>query len=173
MKILILNAIKEWILQKYNFDVWKEIAIKSELNVEKFQHAESFYTDERFTRMVGNMAEILRQNRMEMVNEFIQFWMIDFAPKVYQYYLKKFDTAKDVILGILHLNSDLCRLMPNNYLASVDFQEISTSTISVIYPSEKSLVDIIAILRGLNQYFKTKFTINKINPHSIQIIFEK
>lgn len=173
MKVLILNAIKEWLLQKYSFEVWKEIAVKSELNIEKFQHAESFYTDERFTRMVGYMADTLRQNRLQMVNDFIQFWMVDFAPKVYQYYLKKFSNAKDVILGILRLNNDLCRLMPNDYMSAVDFQEISTSTISVIYPSEKSLVDIIAVLRGLNQYFDTKFTINKINPHSIQIIFEK
>jgi hypothetical protein len=173
MKILILNALKEWILKAFSPEKWKEIAESSGLGVEQFREGDKVFSDDRFALLVANLSHLLDMAETEVVEQFVHYWMTDFAPRIYSYYLKKSATAKEFVLGIFQMNNLLCKLFPNNHLSKVDYQEIDRYTLTAVYPTEKALVDIVAILRGVNQQFTDRFTIRKINPHSVEIMFEK
>ncbi|NPV02996.1 MAG: hypothetical protein HPY53_16605 [Brevinematales bacterium] len=173
MKILILNALKEWILKAFSEDTWKEIAESSGLGVEQFREGDKVFSDDRFALLLAKMVKLLNLEEAEIIDQFVHYWMTDFAPRIYSYYLKKSATAKEFVLGIFQMNNLLCKLFPNKHLSMVDYQEIDRKTLAAVYPSEKALVDIVAILRGVNAQFTDRFTIRKINPHSVEIKFEK
>ena len=173
MKILLLNALKEWIINKFGQDKWKEIAESSGLGVEQFKEGDKVFSDDRFALLISNIANLLQIDEHEIIDLFVNYWMTDFAPRVYTFYLKKSTTAKEFILGILQMNNLLCKVSPNKHLSKVDYQEIDRHTLTAVYPNEKALVDLVAILRGVNMQFTDRFTIRKINPHSVEIKFEK
>jgi hypothetical protein len=173
MKILVLNAIKEWIVKKFGEDKWREIAEKVGLGVEQFNPQDNYFSDDRFATLIPTICSSLSLDDRQFIAEFIEYWVTDFAPRVYRFYIKKSNTAKEFVIGIFKMNNYVCKMFPNTVMTKVDYQEISRNTITAVYPSEKSLVDIIAVLRGSAHFFADKFTIKKINPHSVQIKFEK
>lgn len=173
MQILILNALKEWILKTFNENMWEEIAKISGIGVEQFRQADSHLTDNRFAKLLANMCSVLVMEEEDLIADFMHYWATDFAPRVYRFYIKKSETAKDFILGIFKVNNYVCKLFPNKILSKVDYQEINENSVTAVYPSEKSLVDIIAVLRGSANFFNDKFTIKKLNPHSVEIRFER
>jgi hypothetical protein len=173
MKILILSALKEWIIRKFSPDKWKEVAEETGLGEEQFTQQAHYLSDDRFNMVVAKVCKILNLDQNQLNNEFTEYWMTDFAPRIYNYLIKKSSTIKDFVLGIFKLTNDVCKLFPNKNLTKVDFSETDHNSVTAIYPSEKVLVDIVAVLRGAAMFFPDKFNIRKINPHSVEIMFIK
>ncbi len=173
MKILILSALKEWIIRMFSPEKWKEVAESTGLGVEQFTQQAHYLSDDRFNMVINNICKILNLDVNQLNNEFVGYWQTDFAPRIYNYLIKKSNTIKDFVLGIFKLNNDICKLFPNKSMTKIDFSETDRNSVTAVYPSEKTLVDIVAVLRGAAMFFPDKFNIRKINPHSVEIVFIK
>lgn len=176
MRIIILTAIKEWIINKINFGakMWQEIAEATGFGVNKFNNQDSYASIERFQGLFKQICIKLGMLNDDFVNQFLQYWLTDFAPRLYQSLTQQTKTARDFILNFNRLNSELINFFPRSKLLSkVDLKEPNSNTLIASYASEKSLVDIIGILRGVSGYFSDSYTIKKISPTSIEITFQK
>lgn len=173
MKIIILTALKDWIINKFNIEKWKIIAEAIGIGVDRFNNQDSFLSDDRFRKLISQIILTLDLQESVFVENFIQYWMTDFAPRLCQLLTKKSNSTKEFLINIIKVNNELCRLIPNKFLAKIDLQEMDGYTLTAIYASEKSLVDIVALLRGVSNIFSDTFTLKKINPHSVEIKFEK
>lgn len=173
MKILILNALKEWIIKTFGPEKWKQIAEETGIGVEQFTQQAQFLSDDRFKRVVEKACKVLSIDINQMNNDFANYWMTDFAPRIYNYLIKKSNTIKEFVMGIFKLNNDMCKLFPSRVMSLIDFSETVSGSMTAVYPSEKTLVDIVAVLRGAAMFFPDKFNIRKINAHSVEILFLK
>jgi len=173
MKLLIISAIKDWIVSKFGTEMWTAVAEKLGLGNQTFNAQDIHMTDARFNSFVETILTLASLDMREFKSLFLGYWMTDFAPRVYQSYLKKITTTKEFLVSIIKLNNELCRLLPNDSLAKVELQSLSDSSLTLIYASEKSLVDVVALLRGASTYFNDTYQLKKINAHSVELKFEK
>lgn len=171
-RIIVLNAIKDWINKEYSYENWKEVAEQTGIGVEYFTQQAQYITDDRFSILVQTICSVLKMDEHELSREFVHYWQTDFAPKVYNFMIKKSETIKDFVRGIMGISNDIAHLFPHGSMTKVDFSETPSGSISAVYPTEQALVDIIAVLRGASMFFPQKFQIRKINAHSVEIFFE-
>jgi len=173
MKLIILKAIKNWIITTFGTVKWDKIARETGLNADEFREQDTYFSNDRFTMLVAQIAGFTDMKIPQINEEFVHYWMTDFAPKVYHFIIQRSSNAKAFILSVFKLNNDICTQFPNNMINIIDYQEIDATTISAVYPKEQNLVDIISVLRGSAHFFSDKFNITKLNSKSVSINFEK
>ncbi len=173
MKLIILKAIKNWIITKFGTVKWDKIARETGLNADEFREQDTFFSHDRFIKLIEQISGFTKLKIPEINEEFVHYWMTDFAPKVYHFLIQRSSNAKQFILSVFKLNNDICAQFPNKLISKIDYSNIDEQTISAIYPKEQTLVDIISVLRGSAHFFTDKFTITKINSNSVSINFEK
>lgn len=172
MKVLILTALKEWIIKNYGPEKWDDIGEGTGLGAEEFTKQAHYINQDRFGMARKYILNALMTDELTLNKELADYWMTDFAPRIYNHLIKRSETMKDFIMGTMQMNNDFCTFFPNAKMAKIDFSQTGSKSISAIYPSENTLVDLIGVLRASSTFFPQKFNIRKINPHSIEIIFE-
>jgi hypothetical protein len=176
MKIIFLTAIKEWIINKnrFGFNHWKDIAEEMGMGVDKFSNQDNFSSVERITRMYKIISGKLNIKEADFKQQFLEFWMTDFAPRLYQSYAKQTKNAKDLIKNIIAVNNEFYNILPDNaYVQKINLSETDDNALVINFTTEKSLIDIIGILRSVSSYYNETFNIKKLDPHKIEIKFEK
>ncbi|MFN3659818.1 MAG: heme NO-binding domain-containing protein [Brevinematales bacterium] len=171
MKILLLKALKSWILSKYGETAWKNVATAAGVGVQEFNNQDYHMTSDRLKRFLGIIHEILDISEADFKNGFVTYWLTDFSPLLYQTYLQKCHTSKELLVNIINTNNMLCEVLPNSLISRIDVRETSTNTLSLVYAHEKALVDIIAILRSAAKVYNDGFSVRKINQNSTEIRF--
>ncbi len=176
MKVIYLTAIKEWLSNKYNFgfNIWKELAEEMGIGVDSFRNQDNYISFQRLKSIFEIMSKKLKKSEFDVRSDFVQYWLTDFAPRLCQSLARKATTIKEFLVNYVKLNNDLCQFIPNNsYILKIDLKEIDRNTMTAVYGNEKSLIDIIGLLRGISTYYKEQYNIKKINPHCIEIRFER
>ena len=176
MKLIILNAIKEWVLHKaaMGAELWPTIASEAGFGADRFITQDNYADRERIERLIQCLLSALNLGRDAFRTSFFEFWMTSFAPRVYQLLARQANSARECLIQIIRLQNELCNFFPSNtYVSKVDLNDINENALTVIYASEKTLIDIIAVLRGVSGIYQETFTVRKINPHSSEIRFEK
>lgn len=174
MKILILNALKDWIISKFGAGHWKKIAEASGVGVDNFHQQDAYMSDTRFSGLIQAVLMECHMAEEELKESFIRdYWQTTFAPKVLMSYTRKIESTKVFLTNIIKLNNELYRLIPNTYLFKIELQEMSETSITLIYPNEKALIDVVALLRGASSIFHDTYTVKKINAHSTEIKFDR
>ena len=175
MKVIILSGIKEWIIKKNRSGpvVWQEIAQELGFGAQQFNNQDNYASNERIERFFQAICDKMFIERKNFENQFIQFWMTDFAPRLYQSLTSKATDSKDFLMQVTRMNNEVVALFPDNKnISRIDVSEKNDYTLVAVYASEKSLIDIIGILRVVSGIFQNTFNIKKINPHSAEIIFD-
>lgn len=176
MKILFLTAIKEWIINKnkFGFKYWKDVADEMGMGVEKFSNQDNFSSVERMNNMYKVISEKLNIAEDDFKQRFLEFWMTDFAPRLYQSYAKQTKNAKELIKNIIKVNNEFYNILPDNiYVQKIDVSETDENTLIIKFSSEKSLIDIIGILRSVSSYYNETFNIKKLDSNEVEIKFGK
>ncbi len=174
MRVIFLSAIKEWLINNNNFgfNIWKEIAEEMGLGVDVFNNQDNHISYQRLKTLLEMAAKKIKKSEFDVTSDFIQYWLTDFAPRLYQSLARSTSSIKDFLLNYAKLNNELCQFIQNNsYLSKIEIREIDRQTITATYKNEKCLVDIIGLLRGISSYFNEQYNIKKINPYSVEIHF--
>ncbi len=174
MRVIYLTAIKEWITNKYNdgLKLWKEIAEELGIGVDSFNNQDNYISFQRLKLLLNISAKKIKKSEFDLSVEFLQYWLTDFAPRLFQSLARSAGSVKEFLFNYVKLNNELCQFIPNNsYIFKIDLKENDKQTLTAVYGNEKSLVDIIGLLRGIGAYYKEQYTIKKINPFSIEIHF--
>jgi len=171
MKIIVLKALKTWIISRYGEAAWKDVASSAGIGVQEFNNQDYHINSERLQRFLSIVHEILDISDIEFKNGFITFWLTDFSPRLYQTYLQKCHNSRELLLTIINTNNTLCEVLPNALLSRIDVRETSSQSLSLVYAHEKALVDIIAVLRSAAQVYNDQFSVRKINQNSTEIRF--
>lgn len=171
MKILLLKALKNWILLRFKEEAWKNVATAAGIGIQDFNNQDYHISNDRLQRFFTIMHEILDISDIEFKNGFVTYWLTDFSPLLYQTYLQKCTNSKDLLINIIKTNNTLCEVLPNSLISRIDVRETSDRSLSLVYPNEKALIDIIAILRNSAKVYNDQFSIRKINSNSSEIRF--
>ncbi|MCX7882763.1 MAG: heme NO-binding domain-containing protein [Brevinematales bacterium] len=171
MKILLLKALKSWILSRYGETAWKNVATAAGIGVQEFNNQDYHINTDRLQRFLAIIHEILDISEIDFKNGFVTYWLTDFSPLLYQTYLQKCHNSKELLLHIINTNNMLCEVLPNALISRIDVRETSAHSLSLVYAHEKALVDIIAILRSAAKVYNDQFSVRKINQNSTEIRF--
>jgi hypothetical protein len=175
MKVIILSAIKEWIINKIKFgqQFWVEIAAENGFDPDKFKNIDHYSSPERLQKLITAVSAKLDLSMEEINHEFIQFWVTDFAPRLYQSMTKQSNNSREFLINITAVNNEICNIFPNNkHISRMDINQMDDDSLMLMYSSEKILVDIIGILRVVSNHYNENYFMKKINPHSVELRFE-
>jgi hypothetical protein len=175
MKVIILSAFKEWIINKIKFgpQLWIDIATESGFNPEKFNNIDHYSSPERMQKLMAASCIILDMSLEDLINDFINFWITEYAPRLYQTLTRQSENSREFLINITAVNNELCNMFPNNKsVTKMDINQMDDDSIMLVYSSEKILVDIIAILRVVSNHYNENYFMKKINPHSVELKFE-
>ncbi|URA09324.1 heme NO-binding domain-containing protein [Thermospira aquatica] len=171
MKILFLKALKSWILSRFGEKSWINVANAAGIGIKEFNNQDYHITNDRLQRFLSIIHEILDISEIEFKNSFVTYWLTDFSPLLYQTLMQKCTSSRELLITIIKTNNTLCEVLPNPFISRIDIRETSSSSLSLVYPNEKALVDIIAVLRSAAKTYNDSFSIKKINQNSSEIKF--
>jgi hypothetical protein len=176
MKVIILSAIKDWVSHKFKFGdaIWKESAESLGFGVDKFYNQDNLCSLERFGKLLVVLYDKLNVSEEKLENDFLEYWLTDFAPRLYQNMARQAKNTKTFLIHIAQLNRQLFSIFPkNNVIPKFEIQEVTDHLIHAHYDKENSLVDIVSVLRGASSFFKDTFSIKKLSPNYIEINFNE
>ncbi len=163
----VIIAIKEWILKNYGLESWKEIEDLLGLDSSKYRE----WDESSYRALRRQLLSQINVSDDFFNSEFTNFWLTEFIPKLINTITHKCSNTKNLLLSIITINNEICKIVRNSLLNQIDYSVNSDDSITVYYTTEKALVDIVGILRGAKVYLQDDYEIRKLGPQSARITF--
>ncbi len=163
----VIIAIKEWILKNYGLECWKEIEELLGLDSSKYRE----WDENSYRALRRHVLSQINANDDFFNSEFTNFWLTEFIPRVINSITQKCSNTKSLLLSIISINNEICKIIRNSLLNQIDYSVNGDDSITIYYTTEKALVDIVGILRGAKVYLSDDYEIRKLGPQSAKITF--
>ncbi|MCX7821617.1 MAG: heme NO-binding domain-containing protein [Brevinematales bacterium] len=163
----VIIAIKEWILKNYGLECWKEIEDFLGLDTSKYRE----WDETSYRALRRQLLSQIKETDDFFNSEFTNFWLTEFIPKLINNITNRCSNTKNLLLSIITINNEICKIVRNSLLNQIDFSVNSDDSITIYYTNEKALVDIVGILRGAKIFLQDDYEIKKLGPQSSKIIF--
>ncbi len=163
----VILAIKEWVLKNFGLEVWQEIEDVLNLNNSKYLE----WTVDSYRNFKNHVLSHVKVTNDYFNNDFTNFWLTEYFPKFLNSITQKCGSTKNLLLCMIKLNNEVCKVVNNDLLNQIDFSVNSDDSITIYYTSEKALVDIVGVLRGAKTFLEDEYDIRKLGPQSSKITF--
>lgn len=172
MKGVIAICLAELVKTKFGEEKWNTILQESGIPVSQvFLHG-SDIDDAVIMKVLGNTCKVLGINLEQAADAFGDYWVNEFAPKIYGVYYNKYQTAKEFIIGLEDIHRNMTKSMTNAHPPRFEFKEVDDKTIIVTYKSHRNLIQIyIGLAKGISKYFNTPIAIKKLSESQVELTF--
>ncbi len=172
MKGIFIICFKEMIKNKHGQDKWEMILEKAGLRKDTCLLPISDIEDETALHIIDSVGEVLDISRKQVTEEFGEYWINDYAPKIYSAYYENIKTAKEFFLKLDYIHTTITRKIPNAHPPRFDYEWSDEATLIISYKSKRDLYDFFfGLTKGIRTYFKEDFKIMRMENNQIKIIF--
>jgi len=110
----------------------------------------------------------------QAADAFGEYWVCNFAPKIYGIYYKEAKNGKDFLLKMDSVHERTAKSVPGAQPPRFEYQQKDDKTLVMIYKSKRGLIDIlIGLIKGVGKYYKENLTVTKLGPDRVEIKFAK
>lgn len=103
---------------------------------------------------------------------FGEFWCCTYVPKNYNFVIEKFSNAKEMILGMDKVHTQLTATIKNARPPHFEYHWQSENELEVTYISDRGLIDVyVGLARGVGKYFKEDVKAVKMSESKVLITF--
>ena len=118
--------------------------------------------DSDFLQLFGATLEVTGLSKEAACDLFGEYWCCTYAPKYYSFVVEKFSNAKDMILGMDKVHTQLTATIKNARPPHFEYIWKSEQELEVTYISERGLIDVyVGLARGVGKLFKENLSVNK------------
>lgn len=173
MKGVIPVCLKKMVIENHGNDHWQAILEDADLPKTTMFSVREDVEDATILKVMASCAKVLELSMSDIIDEFGDYWVNSFAPKIYYAYYLGVSSAKEMILKIDRIHNMVTRDIKNARPPRFQYEEIDAKTLRVTYNSERNLIDLfIGLTKGIGKYFKEDLKIKKIDEKNIEIKFE-
>ncbi len=172
MKGTIVKCLKDLIEEKFGKDQWTEISRKSGFT-QGFINITADIDDSIVMSLLENTCSVLEISLPEAADAFGDYWVNDYAPRIYKSVYGRFSNAREFILGLNTVHSQVTADIPNAQPPELEYESIDDKTLIVTYKSKRELVDVfVGLAKGLGRYYQEALQVVKLDDTTVRIVFE-
>lgn len=172
MKGVIIKCLKDLVNEKFGSDKWTKIMEMSELDPYLAIKALDDIEDATALKMVGLTCKVLDITLPQAADAFGDYWVNEFAPKLYSVYYEGVESAKEFILKMDELHIKVTHHFDNARPPRFDYAWKNDTTLIVTYKSHRGLIDFFAgLTKGVGKYYKEDIKVTKLSEEQVEIIF--
>ncbi len=170
MKGVILQAIRNLITEKLGKDKWKEIS--RNLNIPSIVSPGSDIEDEKILKLIDTIAQELSTSKEKVIDMFSNYWISNFAPRIYSIHYQRCKDAKSFILALDNIHKYATSHLPGASPPRFTYEEKDPNTIIMTYHSTRRLTYLWkSLIKAIGDYFKEPLKIKEISDNKIEISF--
>jgi len=172
MKGVIADCLAELVINNFGKDKWEDILEKSGLDKNTTFSLYADIDDSAVLHVIGNTCEVLGITMEQAADAFGDYWVNVYAPDIYWAYYRNWKSARDFLLDMDRIHSNVTRRIPNAHPPRFEYEWENENTLIMKYSSHRGLIDIlVGLIKGVGKKFEEDITVSKIREAAIRIEF--
>lgn len=172
MKGVICKCINELIVKNFGQDKWEKILEKTGFPKDQVFLMDENVDDKKFMELVQNICDVLGITPQQVADAFGEYWVCEFAPRLFKVYYEGVNSAKEFILKMDEVHRQATANMLDARPPRFTYEWKDEKTLLMGYQSHRGLIDVmIGLLKGIRKYFKEDFKITKLSDKEVEIKF--
>jgi hypothetical protein len=158
--------------KRYGRDKWE--AILEGAGFPKFQlfTTTGDLPDQRITDLMASSCRVLGHHLQRVFDEFAEYWMCDFGPKVYIAFYDGKKNAKEFLLTMDNVHIVVTNAMANAAPPRFTCEWKNPKTLIMNYDSKRGLIDLmVSFIKGVGKYYKEDLKITKLGADKVEVVF--
>ena len=172
MKGVIVKCLAEMVTEKFGKSKWEDSLEKAGLPQSTFFLVTQDVDEGVTMKIIGSTCEVLGITPEQAATAFGDYWVNNFAIKIYQPLYKGISSAKDFLLSIDKVHIMTTQTVPNAHPPRFDYEWKNEKTLVITYKSPRGLIDFfIGLVHGVGTYFKEELKVTKLSAEKVEILF--
>lgn len=174
MKGTITNCLAELVETKFGKEMWQKVLVDAGLaaSATSVRMVTADVPDARAAALLESTCRVLNITFEQAADAFGEYWCCEYAPRQYQMIVRKFKSAREMILGMDAVHVNLTQTIPNAHPPRFNYRWENEKTLVVEYNSKRNMIDVyVGLARGVGKYFKENLTVSKLSPTTARIVF--
>ncbi|TFF97863.1 MAG: hypothetical protein EU541_07640 [Promethearchaeota archaeon] len=172
MKGVILDCLGNLMLEKFGSDTWNACLIDAGFDKDARFFASQDVEDEDTLKLVGAVCNHLNITLEQAADVFGDYWVNNYAPKIYKIYYTLFKSSKDFLLQMDRVHLQMTKNMPNAHPPRFEYQWEDDNTLIMKYKSERNLIDfLVGLIKGVGNYFNEDLDVTKLDNMNVRVKF--
>jgi len=172
MKGTILKSIKDLVVSTAGNEVWNEIIKTSGFEPNYLIRSTADIDDSIILNVIKNIEHKLNLTHDQLAELFGDYWVNEFAPRIYGAYYLGMKSAKDMLLKMDTIHERVTRDMENSKPPRFAYKWKDDKTLIIDYKSQRNLIDLfIGLIKGVGKHFNEVLKINKLSDQQVEVVF--
>jgi hypothetical protein len=172
VKGTIIKCLQELVENRYGKPEWEEILERAGHTGPSLVTLTSDVEDAAAVRLFRQTGMVLEQSLTQVYDEFGDYWVNDYAPRVYRTIYARYTSPREFIRNMDAVHVMVTQAVVNAKPPRFEFEEVDDRTLIVTYKSARNLVDLfIGLARGVGKRFGAELAIRKLDSRRVQIVF--
>ncbi|MFC1852680.1 heme NO-binding domain-containing protein [candidate division CSSED10-310 bacterium] len=172
MKGVITLALKEMVIQNFGIEKWQEALKMVGIDSEPFIMPISNLEDQLVLRIIQSLCEILEVSLSQAADLFGEYWMKNYAPKMYSAYFSGKESARDFLLAMDKVHVETTKLINDARPPRFEFEWRDDKTLIMKYISKRDLIDfMVGLIKGVGSYYEENLQVKKLSHDEVMIVF--
>ncbi|MBL7111393.1 MAG: heme NO-binding domain-containing protein [Bacteroidales bacterium] len=161
------------VTEEFGKNKWEDVLEKAGFPRTTFFLATQDVEDTVTMKVINSACEVLNISLLQAANAFGDFWMNNFAVKIYQPFYRGVTSAKDFLLSVDKIHVTATQTIPNAHPPRFDYEWKNEKTLIMTYKSPRGLIDfLVGLIHGVAKYYHEDLTITKLSSDKVEIIFK-
>ena len=128
--------------------------------------------DAKVIKMIGAICAETKLSQTQVFDAFSEYWVSDFAPRIYKVYYSESHNARDLLLNMEKVHEKITASIPNAHPPRFDYSWQNDNTLIMGYHSKRGLIDLfVSLAKAVSNYYKTPLQVTKLSDTQIKIVF--
>jgi hypothetical protein len=173
MKGVIPDCLSKLVESKFGKDKWEDSLEAAGLPRNTSFPVTQDVPDADVIKVVESVCKVLNITLQQAADAFGDFWVNDYAPKIYKSYYRQANSAKEMLLNMDNVHKTVTQKIPNAHPPRFAYNWENDKTLVMTYKSDRGLIDfLVGLIKGVGKYYKEDLKVVKLGNDKVQIIFE-
>jgi hypothetical protein len=172
MKGTILKCLQEMVENRFGKQEWQAILSDAGFKGPQLFSLSADIDEGKALALFASTARVLEIGAGEAADAFGEYWVNDYASRVYQSIYARYKSAREFLLAMDGVHVMVTESVENARPPRFDFEMQGEKTLIVTYKSKRGLIDLyIGLARGVGKRFNTPLEIQKLSARQVKITF--
>jgi len=173
MKGVIPNCLEELVKSKFGKEKWEDSLEAAGLPRNSSFLAMQDIPDADVLKVVASSCKVLNITLQQAADAFGDYWVNDYAPKIYKAYYRLSNSAKEFLLNMDNIHKIVTKNIPNARPPRFTYKWENDKTLVMSYQSTRGLIDfLVGLIKGVGKYYKEDLKVMKLGNDKVKIIFQ-
>ena len=175
MKGTITRCAKELVESRFGEDKWQAILEDADVDQDtryRLSYPTTDIDDSVAKDVLVSTGRVLGLSPEQVAEAFGEHWCCEYAPKIYSSIITRFNSAREMILGMDKVHVQMTATIKNARPPRFDYDWQDDNTLIVTYKSFRGMIDIYrGLVMGVGKLFNEPVQARKVDNARVEIIF--